>query len=93
MSLTAPLAAAQAQGTPVTSEGRPDDIRAAAVDAEEAGAGKAWRKIPAAVGEAVLPAQVDTASPAWRRPGELSSAQLKSSRPAEATKPSKRRQG
>jgi hypothetical protein len=41
----------------------------------------------------LLSAQVDTASPAWRRLGELSSAQLKSSRPAEATKPSKRRQG
>jgi DNA-binding transcriptional MerR regulator len=40
----------------------------------------------------LLSAQVDTASPAWRRLGELSSAQLKSSRPAEATKPSKRRQ-
>jgi DNA-binding transcriptional MerR regulator len=42
----------------------------------------------------LLSAQVDKASsPAWRRLGELSSAQLKSSRPAEATKPSKRRQG
>jgi DNA-binding transcriptional MerR regulator len=41
----------------------------------------------------LLSAQADTASsPAWRRLGELSSAPLKSSRPAEAAKPSKRRQ-
>jgi DNA-binding transcriptional MerR regulator len=42
----------------------------------------------------LLSAQADTASsPAWRRLGELSSAQLNSSRPAEAAKPSKRRPG
>ena len=42
----------------------------------------------------LLSAQAATASsPAWRRLGELVSGRLKSSRPAEATKPSKRRQG
>jgi len=42
----------------------------------------------------LLSAQAVTASsPAWRRLGELVSDRLKSSPPAEATKPSKRRQG
>ena len=42
----------------------------------------------------LLSAQLDTAtSPAWRRLGELLSAQLKLPRPAEAAKPSKRGQG
>jgi DNA-binding transcriptional MerR regulator len=42
----------------------------------------------------LLSARVDAASsPAWRRLGELLSARLESSRPAEAAKPSKRRRG